>query len=163
MQLCFVRANSYYYFFLSDQSCGQFRSRLLLNWTINKWRHVSRRVKRFAVKPGSNKLRYVSCLCTREAVRKVLILFTCRADERPRKNCCVLVTTAKHIKKGRWEKSREPSAHSTKPQRNVMIDLSDLCVVKISALDFCLETGIFQTKKKKNYRKNKLSFRRACL
>jgi hypothetical protein len=72
-------------------------------------------------------------LCKLEAVEKSVILPVCRADERIAKYCGASVTPA--IKKSK-DRNKESPLHSAgkkktrNPDRNVIIDDFDMCVVK---------------------------------
>jgi len=77
-------------------------------------------------------------LCKQEAVEKSLILCICDADKRTPEYCGVLVGTITGIRKERKKKRCEGSLlhkpekkRAQKLERSVIIDMSDLYVVRI--------------------------------
>jgi hypothetical protein len=86
-----------------------------------------------------------------ESVDKSLILPICNVDERTANYWGVSVATVKQIVRDSRERSEGSPPDKSRPrktERNVIIDDFDLCAVKCTVTDFCVENKVVPTCKK---------------
>jgi len=122
------------------------------SFKLNKWRHVSRRVKRFEVKPGSNTLRYELAVYTRSSGESYdLIYLSCRRSTQKELWCISDNSKIRQEGEMREMKGTLSTQHETSKKCNDWL----VWIVRGQKISFGLLSwnGNFPSFKKTHYRK----------